>query len=398
MEDLSLFEGDLLNRLFSRLGIRSHGGLHLVARCLVVIVVTFVPTAVLALVQGYGPGRPRTLNMFGDIAALGMAFLGYPLFIVAEWIIGEKTLSAGRHFRNSGVILPEAMEFLDGLHRRISRLRRWWVPETVCLLIAYVFSFWWLYEETHNAYDTWHAVGAPGVQRPTLAGWWLTLVGIPIFNFWWLRWIWKISLWCWYLYRISRQRLRLIASHPDRTGGLGFISEAQASFAIVIFAFGVGIIAPLVGYKLEIEKASLVSFSVGGPLLGFIIGAPAFFTLPLLMFTKQLYRSKRRAMDAYHERATEAALEFEEKWLSGCSGPDCEVLFGSYLTGMNSLHTAFRHIEEMRMVPFDLRSFGQLLGSAFGSLLPIASKLLELPEPTDKLLDILKSLLGGGHG
>lgn len=196
---------------------------------------------------------------------------------------------------------------------------------------------------------------------------------------------------------MSRLRLRLIASHPDQTGGLGFLSEAQASFAIVIFAFGVGIIAPLVGYKLEIEKASLFSFSVGGPLLGFIIGAPLLFTLPLLMFTKQLYRTKKRAIDAYQERATEAALYFEQKWLKGCEGEDCEMLFGTTLSGMNHLRTAFHNMEEMRVVPFDLRSFTHLFGSTFGSLLPLVMKLADLPRPTKEFFEILKSLFGGGH-
>jgi len=38
-------------------------------------------------------------------------------------------------------------------------------------------------------------------------------------------------------------RLKLMAVHPDRTGGLGALSDVQTSFAIIIF--GTGILLPL---------------------------------------------------------------------------------------------------------------------------------------------------------
>jgi hypothetical protein len=47
----------------------------------------------------------------------------------------------------------------------------------------------------------------------------------------------------------------------------------------------------------------------------------------------------------------------------------------------------------MRVVPFDTKSFSQLFGSTFGSLLPLAFKTAEIPEPAAKLLEVLKSLL-----
>ena len=392
--DFSLFEGDPLNRFFARLGIGSTRVLDLFLRFLLLLLVTAVPTALLALWQGYGPNQPlRSLNFFADFSAFGQALLGYPLFILAEYKIEKTTRSAGRHMLSSGVVPQEYLPELHRLHDRVGALRRKAWIEIACLVLGLIFGLLWLYEETHNLHDTWHAVGAPAAQSPTHAGWWVALVGIPIFNFWWIRWMWKISLWCWYLNRVSRFPLRLIASHPDLTGGLGFVSDAQKSFAIVIFAFGIGIIAPVVAYKLDVEGASLFSYATGGPLLGFVIGAPIFFTLPLLMFTKQLARTKKRAMDAYQSRATEAALSFEQGWLHARPGVDSEVLFGKYLQGMKNLNLAFEHMKKMRVVPFDVRSFGQLAGSTVGSLLPLLPKLTTLPEPALHVIEILKPLL-----
>jgi len=395
VNDFSLFEGDLLNRFFARLGLRSRGFWPLAGRFAFLICLTCLPTAYLAYSEGFVWGMPDALNFFGDVAAFGQAFIGYPLFIFAESVIGGKTRSAAKHFLNSGVILPESLPELRKLNQRVSELRKWWLPETACLVLGFIFSFLWLWEETHNAYNTWHALGAPGVQKPTLAGWWVCLIGIPVFNFWWLRWVWKVNLWCWYLYKVSRLRLRLIASHPDMTGGLGFLTEAQSSFALIIFAFGLGIIAPLVGYKLRVEQADLYSYAVAGPLLGFILGAPTFFTTPLLMFTKQLSRTKKRAVSAYQDRATEAAIFFEQNWLHVChQGHECEELMGQHLQGMKNLNIAFDHIKKMRVVPFDTKSFTQLFGSTLGSLVPLLLEHAGVPKPVLEILDLLKPLFG----
>ena len=62
-------------------------------------------------------------------------------------------------------------------------------------------------------------------------------------NYIWMRLIWKITLWIFYLYRVSRMRLELHPTHPDLTGGIGFISEAQGRFALFILAYGISNVA-----------------------------------------------------------------------------------------------------------------------------------------------------------
>lgn len=173
-----------------------------------------------------------------------------------------------------------------------------------------------------------------------------------------------------------------------------FLSATQASLAVVIFAFGVGIIAPLLGYKIDIEGADFWSFSTAAPLISFVIGAPVFFMVPLLFFTKKLDRVKKRAVDYYHDRATEAAIHFEQEWLNACHDESCDPQLSSHLLGMNNLNNAYNHIKKMRVIPFDTASFSQLMASTFGSLIPILPKIMTLPEPVLKVLDILKPLIG----
>ena len=65
----SLFDGDWLNRQYVRLGMGRGTRFALLKRCVVAIVLTYVPIALLALVDGsYGGGATAT-NFFADFAA-----------------------------------------------------------------------------------------------------------------------------------------------------------------------------------------------------------------------------------------------------------------------------------------------------------------------------------------
>jgi hypothetical protein len=208
------------------------------------------------------------------------------------------------------------------------------------------------------------------------------LVALPILNFWWLRWMWKIGLWCWYLFRLSRLPLVLMPSHPDATGGLGFISDVQTKFGLAILAYGISNIASTIAYKVSIEHAPWSLHSVWGPLLGFVLGAPLLFTLPLFMFTKQLYRVKKRAREELYERLGQRSRAFEAAWQNAEPGTSISPA----LVEWQQLRGLYDHVEKMRIVPFDWRSFAELLGQTLGALIPLLGY-LNLPKPILGLLE-----------
>ncbi len=132
--------------------------------------------------------------------------------------------------------------------------------------------------------------------------------------------------------------------------------------------------------------------TVWGPLLGFAIGAPLVFTLPLFMFTRQLYKAKHHALAVYRERVTESSRRIEAYWLPGASRDKCfaenEI---REMAELGTLSTMFIHIEKMRVVPFDLRSFAQLAGSSFGSVATLLP-LLEYKGQITGVLDLLSKI------
>lgn len=394
----SLFEGDVLNRAFGRIGLNSRRTLHIAGRCLLVVVATWLPLAVLSFAQQLYSDRIEARNFFADFAAYAQFLIALPLFIIGERVVSRNTREAAKDFVDTGVVDPDDMPVVDRSHRLVERLRRAWLAEVICIGAAIALAFATVLTELRaTGMETWHtgAGRVPRVQIDTVFGltWpglWLMLFSLPILNYWWLRLAWKVIIWTWYLYRMSRLRLMLVASHPDQTGGIGFISNVQAKFAIIIFAYGISNVAAVLAYKVAIERAPLLLPPVWGPALGFVIVAPMLFTVPLLMFTKQLFRVKRRALNHYREHVMRRARAFESQWLNS---EDQVAHANDLLINMNNLAAIFGRIEQMRVIPFDLKSAVQLLASTVGSVATVLP-ILKIEGPLENWLELLSTMLG----
>lgn len=208
--------------------------------------------------------RPGRLFLFeGDLvnrlfAKNHIGGNGLTLYVIAERIVERGLLTAARDFASSGVIRSEDLPKLRKVEGDTARLRKERWPEIVCIAAAYIMSLSTIGSELFwptNAMATWHVQKTGMTAAITPAGLYAMLVALPIQTYWWVRWVWKIALWYRYLREVSRFRLALVASHPDRTGGIGFLSEVQAKFAIVILAYGVSNVAATVGYKIAVENA-----------------------------------------------------------------------------------------------------------------------------------------------
>jgi hypothetical protein len=370
----------------------------MVKRCIAAVLVTWVPMAILAWRQGLIDLAVTPTNFFADFAAYAIFLVGLPLFLLSEVIIDGSTREAADDFFRCGVVAADEAPRVDGVHATIRRCRESWWPDVACVALAFALSLVILVPQFGpQPLPTWHVDGDVGARRLTAAGCWAFLIAIPFVNYIWLRLTFKICLWIYYLYHVSRTRLDLHPTHPDLTGGLGFISEAQGRFALFILAYGISNVAAPVGYQIAVQNYDLSIMPVWGPVVGFVVGAPLLFTLPLFMFTKQLFRTKKRALAAMRERVAEHSRRVEARWLFEHAPPPAAEET-QQLAEQNLLATMFARVEHMRVVPFDLRSFGQLIGSTLGAMATLLPLLHSKGEITDTV-EAISKLLGhlGGH-
>ncbi len=392
---LVLYEGDHLNRAFARLGWGARKPSHLCLRMLLVFAITWLPMAIIAVTEGlYRPPLPA--NFFADFAAYAQFFVGLPLFIVAEAVVIRTTSDAGMEMAGSGILRhPGKLDALDGLHRRVARLRDAWWIELICVLMAFQLSGWILGVELlrHGPVETWHTRWLDSSTRiVTWTGAWAFFVALPVLNYWWLRHVARTLIWTWYLYRVSRLKLDLLATHPDRTGGIGFISDVQAHFAWTIFAYGLTNVAAPVGYQIAVLRLDPFVLTVWAPMFGFAIGAPALFLGPLFLFTHQLAvtrmiarRHYRRLLLSETRRMESRALPLQERRRIPPQAAD--------VAAVNQLAQIYQRVADMRVVPFDFRSLVQLLSSSFGSVATVLP-LMHAEGNFSRFLAALGNLLG----
>src|SRR5882724_2950539 len=117
----SLIEGDALSTLFARLGLGSHRPFVLLRRSLALVLLTWVPVALLAARQGMCTLEVTPTNFCADFAAYAQFLLALPLFVIAEAIIDPSTREAARQFVSCGVVRPADGAILDRVHATLER-------------------------------------------------------------------------------------------------------------------------------------------------------------------------------------------------------------------------------------------------------------------------------------
>src|SRR5262249_27714323 len=70
------------------------------------------------------------------------------------------------------------------------------------------------------------------------AGWWHALISAPILLTLIIGWLWRLLVWCRFLWIMARLDLRLIPSHPDGVGGLRFVSCCLRGYRLIAFGMG----------------------------------------------------------------------------------------------------------------------------------------------------------------
>jgi len=233
---------------------------------------------------------------------------------------------------------------------------------------------------TQNA---WQALGgASGEMSP--AGWWHTLVSVPLLLAILLGWVWRLLIWSRFLCKVAALDLRLIPAHPDRAGGLGFLTESVRALAMVALAFGAlpaGRFATVHIHHIDspLTTPFLIGFTL---LLALLIGVA-----PLTAFTPKLMQAWRRGLVEYGGLASTLGRQFEGKWLT--SRRPGEMLEEPDFSAATDLYQVVGNVHAMRMVPVDRGSLLLLLAASVALFLPA----MFLSMPAQDVIRELKGLI-----
>jgi hypothetical protein len=382
--DFSLVLGGPVYQLFRRAHLT---GDHLeltYRRVLGFVLITWVPLLLLSL-KGLLLGHAERIAFFTDVEVHVRFLVALPVLIYAELIVNERITKVVRRFVERRIIATEDLPEFDEAIESACRLRNSVPVEAGLFVIVYILGLWVWHNRVAIDAATWYA-GAGGRWNLTLAGYWYTFVSIPLAQFVLLRWYFRIFIWFRFLWHVSRLKLNLISSHPDRCAGLAFLGRSSYAFGPLLFAQGAmlaGVIAARVLY-------------MGQPLKSFqlqIAGVIAFFVfavlIPLTMFSPKLAAAKRKGMAEYGQLAQDYVEDFEKKWIRGGPLPADEVLGSGDIQSLADLGNSYSVVKEMRAIPFGLQDISRL---AIATAAPFAPLLLTVFTPEELLQQVIKVL------
>jgi hypothetical protein len=383
LEDFSLLGGPLY-RLGCRLGL-VRDGTNTVALGLVLGAFLWLVLIALALFEGFG----QVLFSIESIDAHVRLLVTIPLLFACETSIDPRFASFVQEIVRSQVVPASERPALESEIARITRWKDAWLPEAFFLLVAVQLA---LTTPNTNVFE--YLPGLTGGSNPSAVGvttWtsqWYWMVCMTVYRFLLLRWLWRLALWCFFLWRVSRLELRLVPIHPDRAGGLGCLESVHTKFTTLALAISAAQSASL-GQDIASGRITLDSIY---PAVAFILISDAgLFLGPLYIFSRKLSNCRVKGMSDYSAFAERYVYQFEQKWLGADPAPGEPLLGTADIQSLADLCNCVSIVREMRLVPLSPSILKSLAVAALLPLLPLA--LFKYP-----LADLLTKFFGSLSG
>ena len=383
LSDFSLLGGPLY-RLGRRLGF-VRDGTNTVLLGLVLGALPWLILVALALVEALG-------HLLFSIQAIGAhvrLLVAIPLFFVCESSIDPRFTAFVRGIVRSQVVPVSAHPALEYEIARSARWRDAWLPEACLLLVAVL---WNLATPQENLFEhmSRHAGGSNGmdVGDATWTSHWYWTVCITLFRFLLLRWLWRLVLWCFFLWRVSRLELRLVPTHPDSAGGLGALELAHTEFVPLVLAISATQSASLAQ---EIVSGRMAFDAIYGSMAFTLLMDAVLFIGPLCIFFRKLWECKVKGKANYGELAERYVSAFERKWLGEGAVTDEPLLGSADIQSLADLSTSVDIVRDMRLVPV---SPSMLMYLAIAALVPVLPLVLFKYPVADLLAKFFQRLSG----
>jgi hypothetical protein len=341
-------------------------------RVLVVALLAWLPLLLLAAADGRLIGG-ADVPFVRDLEAHVRLLVVIPLLLVAEVEARAFLPTVVQELPLRSLVPAEDMPRYEAAVETGRRLRNSVWAEAVLVVLVYAVFMGIIWRHYGSLYaSTWYAATTSAGPKLTPAGYWYACVSLPMVQFLLLRWYLWIFAWARFLWQVSRIHLDLMATHPDRAGGLGFLESSGHIFGMVAVAHGAvaaGPIASLILFK----GAALPEFAdelamVVAWVIGVVFG-------PLLFFAAQLVAAKKVGLFEYGRLADRYVREFRDKWLEPRTRTK-EALIGSAdIQSLADLGNAYGVVEGMRLAPI---SYVAVMRLAAMTLVPAAPLLLTM--------------------
>jgi len=385
--DFSLVLGGPLFQLLRRAHLADDALMLVRQRVLVIALVAWLPLLLLSALEGRLLGGGVAVPFLLDLDVHIRFLVALPLLIIAELVVHRRMRPLLQQFLERNLVPENAMARFEAAIASAFRLRNSVLAEVLLIAIVYGVGILIVWRQ-YFALDatTWYAAPSAAGAKLSLAGLWFGYVSLPIFQFLLVRWYFRLFVWLRFLWQVSRIELRLVPTHPDRVGGLGFLANTVYAFAVLAVAHGT-LLAGLLANRIFHLGAALPQFKVEIAVL--VVFLLCVVLGPLLVFAPLLAQAKRQGLREYGTLAERYVREFDGKWLRG-GAPAGEPFVGSAdIQSLADLANSYEVVRTMRLAPITKEAILRLTAAALVPIVPLLLTMMPFEELAAKLFGIL---------
>jgi len=365
----SLVGGGPFNGLLGRAGLLGPDQLPSVRCALLLALLAWLVPGACALVQSIVTPGYEASAYFADSSTLARYFIAVGTMLFTERRADERTLLMVREFLKSGLLQPDSRRKFGVRVRSADYWSTAPAVETTLLVLAWLGASHALDLTIQLEAAGWEAVSlASSGHELSWAGLAARYFSTPLFFFLTLRWLWRLGTWSKLMYHLSRLPLQLRPLHPDRCGGIGFLSLFPGVFRGFVFALSC-VLASLVLKDIESGTAPVTMDIIRGVIAAWALLVALLFLAPLLLFYEPLFQLREESLRLYGSRSMQWIDSFEARWQMSEQHSDATApAHGEDVPKIGEIADAFAIVNELRSIPLDRTT---VLNLYFAALLPL---------------------------
>ncbi len=384
-EDFCLVLGGPLYQLLLRTGLISPPLQNLRLRIAAIVGLVWLPLPLLTILDGRFASGVK-VPFIQDVEVFARLLCAIPLMIIAEVFVHRRTRAITTGFVARQIITERVRPAFDAAVSSATRLRNSIAAEVILLLLVFVTGHHIWSGTMALPSDTWYATVSPSAITYTPAGHWYAFFSVPVFQFILLRWYYRIFIWSRFLFQVSRLDLNLVALHPDRCCGLGFLDSSAVGFAPLLTAHSC-VMAGFIANRILHEGTTLAAYQF--ELAGMTVFLLLIVLGPLCMFLPLLYEARLAGFRTYGPLASRYVIDFLGKWGDG-SKTQAEPLLGSPdIQSLADLANGYGVIREVKLVPFGKQGVLRFLAVIALPLLPLVFTMVSADELLKRLVSAI---------
>jgi hypothetical protein len=308
--------------------------------------------------------------LFEDLSAHVRILVSVPALLLAETMHNERSAYVQDRLSDGGIADSSQQQTVTRIITSAERLRHSRTLEYACWALGFSFGLAMLRRE-FGVSDALRGLSEAATSGVAYV--WYVLLVVPVYGFLFSRAVLRWFVWCWLLFRVSRIELRLCPTHPDRAGGLGFLSEPVSAAAVLGFALSAGMVTR---WRAAARMAS-VSIKTFLPSFAVLLVAAVILSVgPLLFFGMPAFRARLQAEREHSRLVLGYVQRVHAAWFEQQPQPESAIgVFDS--SSMADIDSTYQNLLRMRIVPLEPRT---VLAVALGISLPFAAAMAaEIP-------------------